>query len=85
MSWLGLRAGVRAMLGFDCKRAEDLAARTRRLDHASVRAQRQCWPIRRRSWSRDHRASCGTRMRGPSGPRARASASVVLVALKELS
>jgi hypothetical protein len=44
-----------------------------------VRAQRQCWPIRRRSWSREHRASCGhscgTRMRGPSGPRARASAS----------
>ena len=34
-----------------------------------------CWPIRRRSWSREHRASCGSRMRGPSGPRARASAS----------
>jgi hypothetical protein len=34
-----------------------------------------CWPIRRRGWSREHRASCGSRMRGPSGPRARASAS----------
>jgi hypothetical protein len=41
-----------------------------------------CWPIHRRSWSREHRASCGTRMRGPSPlplrpvrPHARASAS----------
>ena len=34
-----------------------------------------CWPIRRRSWSREHRASCGERMRDPSGPHARASAS----------
>ena len=34
-----------------------------------------CWPIRRRSWSREHRASCGERMRDPSGPRARVSAS----------
>ena len=34
-----------------------------------------CWPIRRRSWSREHRASCGERMRDPSGPCARASAS----------
>ena len=29
-----------------------------------------CWPIRQRSWSREHRASCGERMRDPSGPRA---------------
>jgi len=34
-----------------------------------------CWPIRRRSWSREHGVSCGERMRDPSGPRARASAS----------
>ena len=33
------------------------------------------WPIRRRSWLREHRASCGERMRDPSGPRARVSAS----------
>ena len=31
--------------------------------------------IRRRSWSREHRASCGERMHDPSGPRARVSAS----------
>jgi hypothetical protein len=29
----------------------------------------------RRSWSREHRASCGERMRDPSGPRACVSAS----------
>jgi hypothetical protein len=34
-----------------------------------------CWPIRQRSWSREHRASCGERMRDPSGPRALVSAS----------
>jgi len=34
-----------------------------------------CWPIRRRSWSREHRASCGKRMRDLSGPHARVSAS----------
>jgi hypothetical protein len=34
-----------------------------------------CWPIRRRSWSREHRASCGERMGDPSGPRALVSAS----------
>ena len=38
-----------------------------------------CWPTpstrRRRSWSREHRASCGERMRDPSGPRACVSAS----------
>ena len=33
-----------------------------------------CWPIRRRIWSREHRASCGERMRDRSGPRARVSA-----------
>ena len=31
--------------------------------------------IRRRIWSREHRASCGERMRCPSGPRACRSAS----------
>ena len=31
--------------------------------------------IRRRIWSREHRASCGERMRCPSRPRARLSAS----------
>eukprot|EP00964_Phaeocystis_antarctica_P092671 scaffold59641_cov30-Phaeocystis_antarctica.AAC.1 len=31
--------------------------------------------IRRRIWSREHRASCGERMHCPSRPRARLSAS----------
>eukprot|EP00964_Phaeocystis_antarctica_P164494 scaffold142738_cov136-Phaeocystis_antarctica.AAC.2 len=35
----------------------------------------ECSAIRRRIWSREHRASCGERMRCPSGPRACLSAS----------
>jgi hypothetical protein len=54
----------------DRRRSEDLtpAASTTSECNAS-------WPIRRRSWSREHRASCGERMRDPSGPRALVSAS----------
>ena len=53
------------------RRSEDLAPA------ASTTSKRSAMlaHIRRRSWSREHRASCGSRMRGPSGPRARASAS----------
>jgi hypothetical protein len=54
---------------------EDLTAHTRRPPPRPRASAAPCWPIRRRSWSREHRASCGTRLRGPSGPRARASAS----------
>jgi hypothetical protein len=59
----------------------ELSAQARRRSEyltpaASPRASAApCWPIRRRSWSREHRASCGERMRDPSGPRARVSAS----------
>jgi hypothetical protein len=30
-----------------------------------------CWPISRRSWSREHRASCGSRMQGRARARVR--------------
>ena len=55
-------------------RSEDLAPAA---STTSVRAQRHmlAHPSTEASWSREHHASCGTRMRGPSGPRARASAS----------
>ena len=57
------------------RRRSELALKTSHLPPRPRPSAAPCWPIRRRSWSREHRASCGSRARASASSAALRSTS----------